>query len=421
VRTELFVRDVDADGKLDVLVFASANMVKDAWVLAGKGDGSLTPGSKQEFGASTLSVGDFNGDGRPDLVMNETPLTVSLGGPGGVFAPPANRVSKYLIALEAADVDGDGHPDLISSHREGLSVLRGKGDGSFRPALPSAFKALDGRLAVADFDADGRADVCCGEDRGLLKGQPDGTFLKLAAPPSTGCRMLNPVARDLDRDGLLDLISPEEKTVCVMRGKTRLSFDAFETYPTGLNLAAGTVAMGDLDGDQNLDVVAALPDRSAVALLYGKPDGSFESSVQYEVGSAPLAVALADWNGDGRPDVVVADQTGLSTFQNRGQRAWAPRILVDGTALGKRVLRVDWNGDGFDDLLAIAANLTEPATAILSRGDGRFERTTLNASMGAQDAAIADFDHDGRPDVAIGEWERPFLRVFLQKGASCAR
>lgn len=419
-RANLFVDDVYGDGDLDMIVGASNNMIDSVWVLAGKVDGSLVPGPQQEIREITdLSHGDFNGDGRPDLMVGTRALSVCLGLGDGKFAAPANRIPDAAGTIETGDVDGDGHPDLLTAHRSSLSVLRGQGNGSFEMAISIARdNSIPGRFVVADFDKDGRSDVCCGDNRGLWKGQVDGTFLNLAALPSKACRMQGLMVRDLDRDGILDLVSPEGTEICVMRGKTSLSFAPYQSHTTWVTMDYGAVAMADVDGDQVQDVVAALSGRAAVAVLYGKADGSYEQPAMYEVGTAPSTIGLVDWNGDGRPDIVVADEGELTTFQNLGQRAWGPRFAVGTATNVKRVLNVDWNGDGLDDLLAIAP--TYPVTAIISRGDGRFESTTLDSSLGTYDACVADFNHDGRPDIASTTGDSLNLRVFLQKGVTCA-
>jgi hypothetical protein len=421
-RGELYARDVDGDGDLDLLAVVAGNYGKDVWVMAGKGDGSLTPGPKQEFSATGLSLGDFNGDGMPDLLIEQIPLSVSLARGAGVFAVPSNRLPEVPGVVDVADVDGDGQLDLIATQRSHLSVLRGKGNGSFLDAISRDTKALGylDRPTFADFDGDGRADGCCGDEGALLKGQSDGTFLPVFGLPSKACRMVELTSRDVDRDGILDLVSFEDGVVCVMGGQMGLRFSPNKSYAAGVSFGYYGVVMGDLDGDRYQDVVTVLKNVNSVVIIYGKADGSFESPVEYQVGPSPTAVALADWNGDGRPDLVVADESGLSTFQNRGKRAWAARLVVNSVVHGQRLLKTDWNGDGFDDLLAMGS-LTEGLSVIVSRGDGRFDTTRLDGNWGASDVAISDFNRDGRPDMAIAYADRLSLRVLLQQGASCAR
>ncbi len=413
---DLYVDDGNRDGKLDVIVGNSINSSKDVWVLAGKGDGTLVAGPRQELGATDLSAGDFNGDGSLDLVVGAPLLNVCLGLGNGRFAPPANRLPTSNGTLEAGDVDGDRSPDMIISSRESLSVLRGKGNGSFHQVVTSPYRFDEVRPAVADFDGDRRVEICCSADLGLMRGQSDGSLLSALALPRLGCRGLNRLPWDWDGDGLLDLISAEEASICIMRGLTRSSFGQYKSHQAWIKPSAAT--LGDVDGDHRADVVAVVSGASAVAILYGKADGSLEKPVQYAVGPAPTAVTLSDWNGDGRPDLVVADEGGLSTFQNMGERAWGPRFTMSSPLFVKRVLNVDWNDDGKGDLLAIAPS--HGVTAIVSRGDGRFEASALGNSLGAYDAAIADFNQDGRPDIAITETDRTLARVFLHNGVACA-
>jgi len=319
--------DFNGDGRLDLAAGTSGNAVN---ILLGNGNGTFRNPMSYPSGAptSSLAVGDFNGDGKPDLATaGQATNTVSilLNNGTGSFAPPVNYVGGGgTSSLAVGDFNGDGKTDLAAGlTNNSLGVLLNNGTGTFRSLAP--FIAVSGTtsVAVGDFNADGKLDLVAGGNRNsaMALGNGDGTF---KPPVSTGFGADSVAVGDLDGDGKLDLVS------------------ATSVYNSGWNnYETGNSYPGSYSGTSRV--------------LMGRGDGSFTPGPGYTLsGGQPIAVAIADFNGDARPDFVVAQQdtNAASVYMNNGNGEFRPQEDT-AAGVGPAALAVgDFNGDAFPDVAA---------------------------------------------------------------------
>jgi hypothetical protein len=225
--------DFDHNGALDLVTANSNGTVS---VLLGNGGGSFRTRTDLTVGGSprAVTVGDFNGDGRLDVAvakqLSET-VSILLGKGDGTFATPlvfATSSGHQFTpsSMAVGDVNGDGKADLVINSTGGedstiaqLGVLLGNGDGTFRaPILQSpGMTGGDGNVALGDFNHDGRLDVAVGGQAALPDGltvnlgNGDGTFgVPFQSPQTFSTGGENPfgvVAADLNGDGLVDLVA----------------------------------------------------------------------------------------------------------------------------------------------------------------------------------------------------------------------
>jgi hypothetical protein len=360
---------------------------------------------------------------------NLSPLiSVLLGNGDGTFQAAVAYNSggysySYLpsVSVAVADVNGDGHPDLIVAvpcqtqdcDNSSVSILLGNGDGTFQPPViynagglffpGQAWLSSGGQwVAAGDLRGIGKPDLilaiacqnlqnCNGNEVStvsVLLNNGDGTF-QAPISYSTGADLADSVGvADVNGDGKLDVIvvddvgpSGDESAISVLLGNGDGTLQAPVTYYTG-EIDSNGITIGDLNGDGIPDLVVGTrifsfcfyecnPYEAPISIFLGNGDGTFQPAATLSTeGLFANSIAIADVNGDGTPDLVVAQ---LCAWNNPGFEC-----SEDGTGAGQ---------------LAV----------LLGKGDGTFSPLTLygTGGMNAASVAVADVNADGRPDVIL--------------------
>jgi hypothetical protein len=469
------VGDVNVDGKLDLFV---ANQCWDAnctsggvAVFLGKGDGSFQPAATYlsgGLGSDFVAVGDVNGDGRLDLLVanHDSPdfysngtVGVLLGNGNGTFQSAASYTSGGAgpRSLAVGDVNGDGNPDLLvtneCSNRNSsnsctglLSVLFGAGDGSFRPPLSySSGGAIPTSIVLADINGDAKPDAlissqCDSRESGcragsvsVLLANGNGAFSAAINYDSVGRTPNSVAAADLNGDGKLDVVLANQcrskdctsGTVGLLFGKGDGTFDQGASYGSG-GSQASWVAVADVNGDGRPDLLVANHCAAGncangiVGVLLQNPDGSFQTAVIYGSGGYDTySLGVSDLNGDGKPDLVVANQCStnvncangiVAVLLGNGDGTFQPAVTYSSAGMFAFSIAIaDVNRDGKPDLVVTneyesSANQSNGTVAILlGNGDGTFEPARIYQSGGryAYTAVVADVNRDGNPDLLV--------------------
>lgn len=344
-------------------------------------------------GPRCVAVGDFNGDGKADLVtanVDANTLTVLLGDGNAHFrqakgSPVATESGPYGVVV--ADFNRDGKPDLAvaNSGAHNVSILLGDGSGRFRSARdsPIAVGPRPVALAVADFDGNGKLDLAVANSAGssisILLGDGAGGFTTAPQSPyKTGRIPVAVAVADCNGDGKPDVIVANEisNTVSWLAGDEAGGFGARTDLEVGSRPFA--VAAADFNNDKKPDLVTANSQANTVSLLLSDGTvnhgaGGLAAKTDVATSAEPVGLAVGDFNGDGKPDVAVANRRddSLTILLNDGTGHFnaAPKALTRQGPVS--VATGDFNGDGKLDL-AVANNTSNSVSILLGEGDGRF-------------------------------------------------
>jgi FG-GAP-like repeat/Bacterial Ig-like domain (group 3) len=328
--TTVNTSDLNGDGIPDLICFtfqdARALLASSA---LGKGDGTFEVGAFSweawaiEGPNEYLTIGDFNGDGVPDLAfVGDSPVSVFLGNGDGSFPQtPVSYpvgVSDQLQFLETGDFNGDGILDLIMTDvaSNTFFMLLGNSDGTFGSPLSTSSPAGVTSLLVQDFNGDGYADLAVtvgGENSVLiLLGNGDGTFRAPVTYSTGNSPILGAVLRSRGSVSTdLSVLNQPDSTLGILLGNGDGTFLPQVTYP--VTAQAIQVVATDLTGDGLQDIAVlnsadptSLTSDGSVTVFPGKGDGTYRPSSQYDAGSVPVALAAADFNSDGMSDLITA-------------------------------------------------------------------------------------------------------------------
>ncbi|MES2775915.1 MAG: FG-GAP-like repeat-containing protein [Bacteroidota bacterium] len=357
----IVLSDIDGDGKTDIVVGDRINNILSVFRNTST-SGSIVAGSfapKVDFaisgiGLNHIAVGDFNSDGKPDLVLtNRNSANVSVlrnTSTTGIinsssFAAQVNYTTVvWPDEVAVGDVDGDGRPDLVTASfdQPTISILRNNtpfgGAISFESRQDFGLSAASQSLAINDLDGDGKADIVVSYPDlgliGILRNTGNVGELSLAASVnfSTGILSANGIViGDIDGDGKPDLAIPHQvnsQNISIFRNIsspgsiTTGSFAPKQDFNTGPLLYS--LALADVNGDGKPDMAVTNNSLHTISVFCNQSTpgnigaGTFASPVSFGTHFGPTAMAIGDLDGDGKPDMVSTNSSSgnISVLRN---------------------------------------------------------------------------------------------------------
>jgi hypothetical protein len=371
--------DINRDGELDLACFTGSNYSYSATVviLLGNGDGTFMDTTSAALASTSYYAGpgvtaDFNGDGKLDLAVAESgypngQVSVELGKGNGIFGQPivsALATSGTNLML-TGDFNGDGKSDLVAldGSGTGFEVLMGGGDGTFATPMDTQLNYSINSLAVGDFNKDGKSDVVFttaynnSPSVNIYLSNGDGTFTQGAQyvvyPSATV------TVADVNGDGNLDLIviSPNYNLL-VFLGNGDGTFKDPIFGPS--EYYSSQPAIADFNGDGNLDIAVGASgyQSSGIAFLAGNGDGTFAAPVYSDTSFQFSGFLIAsDFNGDGKLDLAESSgccgssATFIMTGNGDGTFGLPQEYDSNNSSFyGASLIAGDFNSDGVSDL-----------------------------------------------------------------------
>src|ERR1035437_8424973 len=460
------VADLNGDHKPDAVIATSFGDTAKISVFLGNGDGTFQA-ERTAFSGSyvrAVAIADLNGDGKPDLAFTiqgdnhyllEPAAEVALGAGDGTFGVPTRYPIAWSDSLAIADMNGDGFPDIVTS---GFSILFGDGHGGF-PKRADYWQEVTGGIILADFNGDGRPDILVGTGTaGAITGPSlavlfagaNGTFggppisLVSGLTPSTA-NIHSQVAADFNGDGFADVVVQSVDELNVLTGVGDGTFRRTFHYAPGIGSSLTQVATADFNHDGKLDMVVTVshfgfgifagsaPDASTEVFL-GNGDGTFQAPLPVRSACCVTAIAVADFNGDGHPDVaVLLHNTGpgavsdqMLTYLGTGAGTFAAPLASAAGVYPAARAGGDFKRDGKLDVVVAdqgdITNATTPGSGfriLFGKGDGTFSAPVSifvgTDKPGPIGLVAADWNRDGLPDLAVTLNGGPLV-VLLGRG-----
>ena len=484
------VADTNLDGKLDLVI---ANFLSnEVMVLLGIGNGGFTQAAGSPISFSGLPIfvvaGDFNLDGKPDLAVANfiaASVTILLGNGNGSFTPAAGapfNVGNTPVALAISDFNKDGKPDLAvanvgtNASTNRVTILIGDGSGGFTQATGSPISVGNGPrfISVGDFNSDGNADLAVaisgfGTVR-ILLGDGSGGFTQTAGSPvNVGGVPISIAVMDYNLDGKSDLAvaNSSSDNIAILLGDGNGGF----TQPAGSPISIGDtpayivaadfnldgkpdfavangnsnnvtiqlntcpaqpcsgiafsqppgspvvtssdprfIVTGDFYLDGKADIAAADYGNHLIIVLLGNGNGGFMYAASSPVGSvfSPSSMAVGDFNLDGKPDLAVTNRNSAKVTillgDGSGGFTQAVNSPVNVVTNPTSIAVGDFNVDGKPDLAVANFNASGLVTILLGNGSGGFTQAVgspIPTEIGAHYVSVEDFNLDGKSDVAV--------------------
>jgi len=444
------IADVDGDGKMDLITGNSPDKLRVSQNTSTVGNISFVPKVDLALDNNTalyaLVMGDINGDGKPDIVATNhngnTFMVFRNTSASGIisFDPKVDFTTTGVIwGISIGDLNGDGRPDWVVANNSSNTVSVLRNVSSPTPPTIASFAPTSGPVGTSvtitgtNFNPVGSNDFVYFGAVKATATSASPTSLTVTVPTSATSAPLTVT----DTTTHLTAYSSVPFLVTFLTGKV-IGANAFAARVDFAATGPEGIAMGDLDGDGKPDLVVANATANTISVFRNTgtsgsfTSGSFAAKVDFAVGTTPEGVLLADLDGDGKLDIIVTNQASntVSILQNTSTMgtittgSFAAKVDFTTGTLPWGIAVADIDGDGKPDLLVV--NQTGNSFSVLRNTSATGGFTTasfaskVDFTTGTKpyELALGDLDGDGRPDVAVANEAGNTLSVFRNAGVT---
>jgi hypothetical protein len=327
----------------------------------------------------------------------------------------SNNVSILLNSDTGTFTSATGNPPAVGTIPSAIVT------GTF--ATNNATDAAD--LAVTNYNCTGTPLVCGPGSVSILLGNGDGTFSPVGTPPATGHGPIALAMGQFDLKNAADhtdlaVVNQQDNTVSILLANGDGTFTLANGSPIGVGHSPSNIAVADFNGDGYPDLAITNQADNTVSVILGNGDGTFRADAVLAPGNGPIAVATADFNVDGFQDLAVVNHTDntVAVFLGNGDGTFqAPGTFPTGNGPVSMAV-ADVNEDGLPDMVVV--NQTDGTISVLINASAGQFSLPLDLSVGTTPAGIctADFNGDGLPDVAVADEGEDTVTVVLDSTAA---
>ncbi len=349
---------------------------------------------------------DLDGDGRADVVFQHSPTRLGVSWSSRPGVPPELLDVGFEFQIAAVtDLDGDDRPDVLLRNASApeFRVYPGTGTDGFGPVRTVGLPANDTTAGVLDLTGDGRPDIALGSNDSMtVLVNEGGTFSPVVLPVEDGVRTVRPVG-DFDDDGLPDVIvrtrafpRPGNELEWVWRNPV-LGYDRSSLWL--VEGRTGTSLARDMNGDGLRDMVT-LGDALTVDHRSIGPGGDRLGAVARDVRRDPRHVEAADLDGDGVPELIVTGRIAPKLYRRGPDGAYTEEDIPGAETFMSRV--ADFNADGVADLVVSSGQDTVDFSPGVPGGFfGPLVQFSLPVGATTHQLTVGDFNADGVSDFAV--------------------
>ncbi|CAM2728269.1 unnamed protein product [Rotaria socialis] len=387
-------------------------------------------------------VGDFDRDSQWDIAVTcfkKNSVSVFLGLGNGTFESEISNLlpkSSYPTAMVVGDFNNDNQSDIVVVNSQGktISALLGYGNGTFAKDIStSTGNSSPVFIAMGDFNKDNKLDIAVAfqkdDNVGVFMGYGNGSFSQqIVYKLSKGSSPVWLIVHDFNEDNVQDMAVANSggNNIGIFLGYGDGTFRNASLYSTGNNSAPCSIAIGDFNGDNRMDIAVANVKGGNIVILFGYNNETFMLEVAYgiEPGTVLTSIVVDDVNDDTILDIIISAQgsgsnnIGVFYGLNNGTFLIPQSYSTGVTATALSIAIADFDNDGRKDFVTSNSNNNSISIMLRYKSEPFGTQSTIFTGDNSQpySVVVSDFDNNGELDIAVANSQANNIGIFLGNG-----